>query len=76
MLSVSIMANGRYQSHHLSGGSFANGSWSELANTLQAWAMKSNDGLASFDTDTTRHNVWTHPECTGGLEATIDSQSY
>ena len=76
MFSVSIMDDGHYQSHVFTPRAFANGSWSELANTLKAWAMKSSDGLASFDTDTTRHNVWTHPECTGGLEATVDSQSY
>lgn len=73
MFTVSFMENGRYVNRALKE---TEGSWSKLAKMLKACAAYSSDGLASFDTDTTRHNVWTHPECTGGLEATIDSQSF
>ena len=76
MFTVSTMNDGHYVTHMFTESEFSRGSWSELATTLQAWALRSSDGLASLDTNTTRHNVWTHPECTGGLEATIDSQSF
>lgn len=76
MFTVSIMHDGRYVNHAFTESAVSKGSWRQLAAMLKAWATDSSDGLASFYTNTTRHNVWTHPECTGGLEATIDSQSF
>lgn len=76
MFTVSIMHDGHYVNHTFTEKQVSKGSWVELVGMLRSWARSSSDGLASFDTNTTRHNVWTHPECTGGLEATIDSQSF